>query len=281
MDALVSTEWLSEHIDDPDLVVLDCTVLFEQNEDGSFETVSGRASYDDGHIPTASFADLKGDLCDSDSPHEYALPTPERFSEVMGALGVGDDSRVVLYDASGSAWAARVWWMLRWIGFDRAAILDGGLAAWKAEGRPLSTEVPDRSAKQLTADPRWELIADRDAVLAAIEDDSVQLIDVMPEAHYRGEMTMYDRPGHIPSSINIPVTALVDESGHFRPLDELAAMHDLDLDNRVITYCGGGIAASSNAFVMTRLGFTNVAVYIASLQEWAAEAALPMEVSTP
>jgi thiosulfate/3-mercaptopyruvate sulfurtransferase len=281
MEALVSTEWLSQNLNEPDLVVLDCTVLIEQNEDGSFKAESGRAAYENGHIPTAGFADLKGDLCDGESPHDYALPEPERFAEVMGALGVGEDSRVVVYDATGSAWAARVWWMLRWIGFDRAAILDGGLGAWQAEGRLLSTEAPAHPAKMLTAEPRWELIADRDAVLAALEDESVQLIDVMPEAHYRGEMAMYDRPGHIPSAINIPVTGLVDESGHFRPLDELAAMHDLDLDARVITYCGGGIAASSNAFVMTRLGFTNVAVYTASLQEWAADPDLPMEAATP
>ena len=281
MDTLVTTEWLSEHLDDPDLVVLDCTVLIEQNEDGSFRTVSGRASYEGGHIPSAGFADLKGDLCDGDSPHQYALPTPEQFSEAMGALGVGDESRVVLYDSYNSAWAARVWWMLRWVGFDRAALLDGGLGAWTAEGRPLSTEAPGRTANKLTPVPRLELIADRDEVFAAIEDDSVQLIDSMPEPHYRGEMVMYDRPGHISSAVNIPVTGLVDESGHYRQLDELAAMHPVDREARAITYCGGGIAASSSAFVMTRLGFTNVAVYTASLQEWAADPVLPMEVDTP
>jgi thiosulfate/3-mercaptopyruvate sulfurtransferase len=281
MDTLVTTQWLSEHLDDPDLVVLDCTVLVEQAEDGTFRTVSGRATYESGHIPTAGFADLKGDLCDGDSPHDYALPSPERFAEVMGALGVGDDSRVVLYDAGGSAWAARVWWMLRWVGFDRAALLDGGLGAWTTDGQPLSTEAPDHSAKELIPVPRGGLIADRDEVLAAIEDDAVQLIDVMPEPHYRGEMVMYDRPGHIPSAMNIAVTGLTDETGHYRPLDELATMHDFDRDGRAITYCGGGIAASSNAFVMTRLGFTDVAVYIASLQEWAADPDLPMEVAAP
>jgi thiosulfate/3-mercaptopyruvate sulfurtransferase len=281
LDSLVTTEWLSEHLDDPDLVVLDCSVHIEMEEGGGFQTSSGRADYDAGHIPSAGFADLMTDLSDAESPFQYAVPSPEKFCEAMGALGVGDDSRVVLYDTSGSAWAARVWWMLRWVGFDRAALLDGGLGAWTAEGRPLSTEPVSRQAKQLTPAPRPELIAGRDEVFAAIENDAAQLIDVMPEPHYLGQMTMYDRAGHIPSAINIPITGLTDESGHYRPLDELAAMHDLDRDARAITYCGGGIAASSNAFIMTRLGFTNVAVYTASLQEWAADPALPMEVDTP
>jgi thiosulfate/3-mercaptopyruvate sulfurtransferase len=156
--------------------------------------------------------------------------------------------------------------MLRWVGFDRAALLDGGLEAWTAEGRLVSTELPDRPAKTLTPAPRPELIADRDEVMAAIEDDSVVIVDVLPEAHYRGEMGFYARPGHIRSAINIPMQSLTDESGRYRPHEELAAMHEGDRNLRQITYCGGGIAASSTAFIMTRLGFTDVAVYTASLQ---------------
>ncbi len=170
MDTLVTTEWLSQHLDDPDLVVLDCTVRVEMDEDGSVRTVSGRADYEGGHIPSAGFADLMGDLSDGDSPLKFAVPTPEQFCAAMGALGVGDDSRVVLYDGNMAGWAARVWWMLRWVGFDRAALLDGGLGAWTAEGRPLSTEPATRPAKRLTPAPRPELIADRDEVLAAIDD---------------------------------------------------------------------------------------------------------------
>ncbi len=277
MESLVTPQWLSEHLDDPDLVVLDCTVLAEPDESGGFRSVSGRASYESGHIPSAGFADLTGDLSDGASPHRFAVPTPEQFAAAMGALGVGDDSRVVLYDASGSSWAARVWWMLRWVGFDRAALLDGGLAAWTAEGRPLSTEPADRPAKTLTPAPRPRLIADRDEVMAAIDDDAVVIIDVLPEAHYRGEMTFYARPGHIAGATNIPMQALTDESGRYRPQDELAAMYQGERDARYITYCGGGIAASSTAFIMTRLGFTDVAVYTASLEEWAADSANPME----
>jgi len=278
MDTLVTAQWLSQHLDDPDLVVLDCTVRVDMEEGGGFRIVSGRADYDGGHIPSAGFADLMGDLSDGESPLRFVVPTPERFAAAMGALGVGDDSRVVLYDASGSAWAARVWWMLRWVGFDRAALLDGGLGAWTAEERPLSTEPANRPAKQLTPAPRPELIADRDEVFAAIDNSAVSLIDTLPEASYRGEMAMYDRPGHIPGASNIPAFALLDESGRYRPHDELAAMHDGDRNARTITYCGGGIAASSNAFIMTRLGFTDVAVYTASLQEWAADPANPMVV---
>jgi len=279
MDTLVTTEWLSEHLADPDLVVLDCTVIVQQNEDGSFDIVNGRANYESGHIPSAGFADLLGDLVDAGSELKFALPAPEEFAAAMSALGVGDESRVVLYDSMNSAWAARVWWMLRWIGFDRAALLDGGLGAWTAEERPLSTETVERPVGTLTVAVRPRMIADRDEVLSAIDDSSVHIIDVLPAPHYRGEMAMYARPGHIPGAANIPVWQLTDDSGRYLPLDELASMYTSDHDARHITYCGGGIAASSSAFVMTRLGYSDVAVYTASLQEWAADPALPMETA--
>ncbi len=280
MGTLVTTDWLIQHLDNPDLVVLDCTVHTEVGNDGKPCNVSGRADYDGGHIPSAGFADLTSDLCDSNNPIEFALPTPEQFCSAMGELGVGDNSRVVLYDGYLSAWAARVWWMLRWVGFDQAALLDGGLKVWTAEGRPLSIEAATRPAKKLTPAPRPGLVADRDEVLAAIDDGAVRLIDTLPEAFYRGEETIYDRPGHIPGALNICGIDLLDESGCYRPHDELAAMHDGDRNARTITYCGGGILASSNAFVMTRLGFTDVAVYTASLQEWASDPTNPLVVDS-
>ena len=278
MGTLVTAEWLSQHLGDPDLVILDCTVRMVPKEGGGFTHLSGRAEYEGGHIPSAGFADLLGDLCDTDSPMSFAIPTPEQFCAAMGALGVGDDTKVVLYDGFNSVWAARVWWMLRWVGFDRAAVLDGGLKAWKAGERPLSTEAANRKPKKLTPKIRPELIAYQDEVLAAIKDDAVTLIDAMPEPHYNGQMVMYDRPGHIPGAVNISAMALLDETGRYRPDDELAAMYDGDRKDRVITYCGAGVAASASAFVLTRLGYTNVAVYMASLQEWAADPDKPLVV---
>jgi thiosulfate/3-mercaptopyruvate sulfurtransferase len=281
LGTLVTTGWLAEHLGDPDLVVLDCSVRVEQDGSGGFRSVSGKADYEAGHIPTAGFADLLGDLSDGNSSYQFAMPTPEQFVGAMGTLGVGDDTRVVLYDSFGSGWAARVWWMLRWIGFDRAALLDGGLGAWKAEGRPLSTEPAKYPARQLTSAPRPRLIADRDEVFAAIGDDEVHLIDAMPESHYRGEMVLYDWPGHIPGAINVPSMSLLDETGRYRPRDELTALFGDDPATRTITYCGGGISASSSAFILNRLGFSNVAVYMASLQEWTTDPNNPLEVETP
>jgi thiosulfate/3-mercaptopyruvate sulfurtransferase len=281
LDMLVSAEWLSRHLDDPDLVVLDCTVKIEMTETGEMRAINGRASYDAGHIPGAGFADLMVDLSDTDKPIGYAMPTPEQFCEAMGRLGVGDDSRVVLYDSSNTVWAARVWWMLRWVGFDDAALLDGGLAAWTEGDRPLSSDPASRPARKLTAAVRPELIADRDEVRAAIDDEDVHLIDSLPAPVYQGQMSMYARPGHITSARNIPVLDLLDQSGRFRSLEELAAVHPEDRSDRYITYCGAGIAASGSAFVMVRLGFEDVAVYTASLQEWAADPANPMVDPTP
>ncbi len=229
MQTLVTTDWLRQHLDDPDLVVLDCTVTFRPSDGGGFQVSSGRAGYDGGHIPSAGFADLTGDLSDGDSLLQFAMPTPEQFCAAMGALGVGDDSRVVLYDGMMSACAARVWWMLRWVGFDRAALLDGGLRVWKAEGSPLSTQPAARPAKRLTPAPRPELIADRDEVFASIDDAAVRLIDTLSEEHYRGTKTMYARSGHIPGASHMSAGDLLDESGRYRSQDELAALIAGDL----------------------------------------------------
>ncbi len=281
IDPLVTTEWLGQHLGESDLVVLDCTVHVYPKEDGTFESLSGRDEFEQGHIPTAQFADLMGELSDGNSPFRFALPPPEQFAAAMAALGVGDDSRVVLYSAGDPSWAARVWWMLRWIGFDRAALLDGGFKAWQAEERPLSTESGIRPAGRLTVSLRPELIADRDQVRAAIGDERVTILDSLPAASYQGKFAFYGRPGHITSAINVPTDSLVDESGHFLAPEELAKLHGEIGDGRVITYCGGGIAASSSAFTLTRLGHEDVALYAASLQEWAPDPDNPMEVGPP
>lgn len=276
MDSLVSAEWLATHLDDPDLVVLDTTVLTIPDDEGNLLSVSGREDYLAGHIPGAGFADLMGDLSDRESAYRFAVPSPERFARAMEALGVGDGKRVVLYDSQGSMWAARVWWMLRWAGFDDAAILDGGVAAWMAAGQPLEPGAVERAAGTLTVSLRPEVIADQAEVRAAISDDAVELIDALPVPIFTGEMSLYGRPGHIPSANNVPTRTLMDEAGRFKSRAELQTLFDGDENTRTIHYCGGGIAASATAFAMLRAGHDDVAVYTASLQEWTADPENPM-----
>jgi thiosulfate/3-mercaptopyruvate sulfurtransferase len=279
MDTLVSTQWLAEHLEESDLIVLDCTVKTEETKTGMRNT-SGLADYKLAHIPGAGFADLKSDLCDQDNPVEFSVPSPEAFCAAMGKLGVGDNSRVVLYDSGMSMWAARVWWMLRWAGFDRAALLDGGLAAWTAESRPPSSEQAIPTPAVLTPHPRPDLIASKADVLGAIGDPAVALIDTLPPAFYSGEQQMYARAGHIPTAVSECALDVMDETGHLKPQSELDAVFGGDRSARAITYCGGGIMASLSAFAMARSGFTDVAVYTASLQEWAADPSLPMETGS-
>jgi thiosulfate/3-mercaptopyruvate sulfurtransferase len=280
MDALVSTEWLAGELGRPDLRVLDCTVLLTPQPGGGYAVESGRAHWEKGHIPGSAFADLAGALSDPDSPLRFTLPTAERFADAMGRLGVGDEHRVVLYDSRVNMRAARVWWMLRAFGFDRAAVLDGGWRAWTTDGRPTSTDAPGWPPATFTARSRPGLFVGKDVVRAAVDGGGTCLVNALDRAQHRGETQHYARPGHIRGSANVPAMELVDGATHrYRPLEDLRAMFaDVTGRNeRVITYCGGGIAASSDAFVLHLLGHDDVAVYDNSLSEWAADPALPME----
>lgn len=239
MEQLVTTDWLSNELGAEDLVVLDCTLFLHVSEEGYF-TESGRANFDQGHLAEAGFADLKADLVDLDSPNQFALPTPEDFGAAMERLGVSDGRRVVLYDDNGSLWAARVWFMLRWIGFDNAAILDGGLKAWRAEGRPLesgSVGPTPAAPGSLSIAPRPRLIADKAEVMAAIDDGATCLVDALPSEIFRGEVQPYPRPGHIPGASNVPARSMIDaETGRFLPLDDVRALFPDRPEARVVAY---------------------------------------------
>ena len=210
------------------------------------------------------------------------MPPAAQFAETMGRLGVGDGVRVVLYDRAVNMWAARVWWMLRAFGFDAAAVLNGGFRKWTGEGRPVAAADDARPARPFTARPRPDLIANKAGVLAAIGDDRACVLNALSEEQHTGVGgSTYGRPGRIAGSANVPARDLVDPETHaYLPADVLRekfrAAGALGA-GRVITYCGAGIAASSDAFVLTWLGHEDVAVYDASLSEWAPDATLPME----
>ncbi len=239
MDSLVTADWLASALHEPDLIVLDCTVYLTMGNDG-YVSDSGRSNFATGHIPGAGFADLIADLVDTTSPHSFVVPSPEHFAAAMERLGVTDQTRVVLYDDNNSMWAARVWLMLRWIGFDNAAMLDGGLKVWQRLGHALEPgELGPRSAAPgaLTVTLRPALIADKEEMLASIDDNAVCLIDALPPAVFRGDVAPYARPGHLPGAINVAATAMIDrDTALFKPASEIRAMLPDRPEARTVVY---------------------------------------------
>jgi len=280
---LIDTAALESQLEDSALRVFDCTVVVEISANGvAFR--SGREAWAEAHIPGAGFLDLLGDLSAPHPELHFMLPSPEQFSEAMSAHGVDDGSRVVLYDSQNSSWAARMWWMLHAYGFDDAAVLDGGSTKWTREARPTSADAPSHPPARFTARPRPGVFVGQEAVLAAIDDRTTCLINGLPAPLHRGLGPTVGgrRPGHIPSSENVPADSLVDpETRAFLPEDELRPLLERAgavRAERVITYCGGGIAASGVAFALRLLGHEDVSVYDASLEEWSTNPSLPLEL---
>ena len=283
---LVETDWLHAHLEDANLRVLDCTVYLPNYFDASaaqkLEIVSGRAHWEQGHIPGSAFADLVHDLCGpQDTRVAFPMPSSAQFAEAMSRYGVGEGTHVVLYDDMLNAWAARIWWMLRAFGFDNAAVLNGGWKKWTLEGRPISTAPPQYPPAQFVARPHLERIATKDEVLAAISSQATCLVNALDPEEYAGRGPVrYGRPGHIPSSVNVSFLGVVDPktNAYLSPeqLREQCTQAGAMEKDRVITYCGGAIAASSAALVLTLLGVDNVAVYNGSMTEWAADPTLPL-----
>ncbi|PHS14794.1 MAG: hypothetical protein COA86_15485 [Kangiella sp.] len=278
---LVSAKWLKEHLNDANLVLLDASVLIEMDETG-YKSISGKDEYAKSHIPNARFADLKGNLSDQSSKKEFIMPSAEQFQKAMRNLGVNKNSHVVIYARENQSWPTRIWWMLRWAGFDKASILNGGQNAWTelfiGSENALTSEISNYSSGDFEINIRKELVADRDRVLNAISDKNITIVDSLSPAHYQGNFAMYARKGHITSAINLPSSNFVDESGYFLSIDDLDLMLDGKRKDKMITYCGGGIAASSVAFNLHRAGFSNVAVYMGSLEEWTENSENPMSI---
>ena len=280
---LVETEWLAEHLEDPVVRILDCTTHLPPLPDNSYYSVRpGREEFLAAHIPGAAFVDMDRDVADTNSLLHFMLPSSIQFAGAMSALGIGPDTLVVSYSTANHWWAARMWWMLRVFGHERAAVLNGGLQKWRKEARPVAkgAERPRAPTAYPPRDARREMIATREDVLRAIGTADACIVNALrPEQHAGTGGVNYGRRGHIRGSINLPAIATVDENNVYKSPGELRAMFAEPLSrSEVITYCGGGIAASADALVMAMLGHDHVKLYDASLSEWARDPALPMEL---
>jgi thiosulfate/3-mercaptopyruvate sulfurtransferase len=279
---LVSARDLASHLFDPRVLVLDATVILPSPRfDGDYRASSGEPRWLAAHIPGARFADLLGNLSDHDAPYHFAVPDPQTLKDALRSLGVEDGKQVVLYDTDSGLWAARLWWMLRWLGIE-AAILDGGFKQWRLEELPIeSGAVQSTSGADLTIrlDPTaWSSRVHVEAVVRG-EEPGTLICALSPDLFSGTAPTRYRRRGHIPGSRNFPARELFESEGmYLRPADlaPRAAPALAGAARPLIIYCGGGISAAANALALTLLGETKVSIYDGSLEEWAADPALPL-----
>lgn len=270
---LVSTAWLAQHLDDPALRLFDATAG-ATTAPGGAEPQPARTVFEAAHIPGARYLDLKNELSDAAAPLDFTRLAPEVAAAAFAQLGVGADATVVVYSTSTYGWATRVWWLLNDLGFRRVAVLDGGLAKWIAEGRPTVTGPQAAYPPAVAFTPVVQgLFADLPDVSAALADSGATLVNALSPDHFSGAVAgPHGRRGRIPGSLSLPAGSLVAAADNsLKPLDvlkaELAAK-GIPEDGEVIAYCGSGIAATLDAFVLKALGHDKVRVYDGSLSEW-------------
>jgi len=271
---LISTQHLATQLDDPHLAIVDCRFDLKDVD-------AGERLYRTSHIPGAVYAHLDRDLSGpkTGTNGRHPLPDPRRFADVLGALGIGNDTQVVAYDLDSAMFASRLWWMLRWAGHDAVAVLDGGFAKWLAERRPLSTERAHRTFRHFTLHLRNEMLATADDVAAhagAAADSNWMLLDARAPERYRGDLEPLDQAaGHIPGARNHFFQTNIDEQGTFRAPADLAAHFRSDLNGvspqSVIAYCGSGVTACQNLLAMEHAGLPGAKLYAGSWSEWSAD----------
>ena len=274
--ALVDTAWLAAHLDAPDVKVADATWFLPTMRRDA------RKEYAEAHIPGAVFFDID-DIADDASPLPHMLPDPVKFSSRMRRLGLGDGTRIVLYDNNSYSASARAWWMLRLFGHPDVAVLDGGLAKWRAEGRRVTDEPVTPKAAHFTARQNNLLVRELEQMRANLMSRREQVVDVRSRGRFAGtepEPRAGLRSGHIPGSVSMPHLELIGGDGTLLPEPELRrrlTAARVDLTRPLVTTCGSGVTASTVALALYQLGRDDVAVYDGSWSEWGGRDDTPVE----
>jgi thiosulfate/3-mercaptopyruvate sulfurtransferase len=276
-EALVSSDWLAAHLADPHVRIVDSSFKLPGI------TPTAREDYDRGHIPGAVFFDID-DVCASGTSLPHMIPSPELFAQKVGGLGIGDDTRVIVYDGACLSSAGRAWWMLRLYGHHDVALLDGGLPKWRAEGRPITAAVPTPPRRHFTARFEPSLIRDKSALLANLATHQEQVVDARAAGRFDGttpEVRPGLRSGHIPGSRNLPYERVTDPTTHqlsgAEELTQLFRDAGVALDRPIVTSCGSGVTACALAFALHLIGHPGAAVYDGSWSEWGLPGDTPIE----
>ena len=274
--ALVSTEWLAGHFGDPNVKILDASHHLPTAGRNAKEEFAEK------HIPGAIFFDIDA-VSDPDADLPHMWPSAEQFAEQVGALGIGNDDKVVVYDTSGPTGAARVWQTFRIFGHTNVALLNGGLRKWEAEGRPVTAEVKTHPPKTYTASKAEARIRSADQMLANIEHPVEQVLDARAAGRFKAlepEPRAGMRGGHIPGSLNLPYPQLLGEHGVYKSADELKAAFDaagIQPGKPIATTCGSGVTACTLALGLYLIGRDDVAIYDGSWSEWGSRQDTPIE----
>lgn len=272
----VAADWLAEHIDDPQIQIIDARMAPPGQEDRDVAQ-----EYRSGHIPGAVFFDIEA-LSDHTSPLPHMMPRPESFAVAMRELGVDQDKHLIVYDEGNLFSAPRAWWMLRTFGVENVSILGGGLAGWQRDELPLQEGNVELPEGDFDAAFNPEAVVRVTDVLLASHEKSAQIVDARPAARFNAEA---DEPrpglrrGHVPGALNVPWTELVQD-GELKTTDELDAIffrHGVSFDRPIIASCGSGVTAAVVVLALTTLDVPDVVLYDGAWSEWGARADLPVE----
>lgn len=273
---LVSTEELDKHLDDPDWVVFDCRFTLTDPE-------AGRRAYAQSHIPGARYAHLDDDLAApvGDDTGRHPLPDPTVLAQKLGAWGVDAGKQVVVYDDTFGAMAVRMWWLLKWLGHENVALLDGVLPKWTREKRPLTEALPTIVATTFEANINDAMWITAETLLAELENGQVVLLDARAEERYSGEVEPLDKvAGHVPGAINLPWEDNLDLGGDFLSPEELREFYRQQVGDRapaqVINMCGSGVTACHNILAMEHAGLHGARLYAGSWSHWITDASRPI-----
>jgi thiosulfate/3-mercaptopyruvate sulfurtransferase len=273
---LISTSALALHLGDPGVAIFDCRFKLD-------DVAWGEREYGAAHIPGAVYVHLDRDLSGpkNGTNGRHPLPDPRTLAETFGRLGIGNGVQVVAYDQQNGMFASRLWWMLRWLGHEAAAVLDGGFDAWTSEGRPTASGTETRAATTFEGAPNRDMLMDASEVEAHVPDAAWRLVDARAPERYRGDVEPLDKiAGHIPGAVNHPFQTNVDERGRFRSPEDLRAHLGPAFGgvppDRIVCYCGSGVTACHNLLALEHAGITGAKLYAGSWSEWSSDPRRPI-----